>query len=80
MCSMLDALAIVYDPPRAGLPYLATLFADGHMLACEPVSSIDEGEAFLKSLFPKLPGIIDQIRSAANNPNVIAAASQNRAG
>lgn len=51
---MLDAVAIVYDPPRAGLPHLAALFGHGQMIACKPVGSIDEGEAYLKALIEDL--------------------------
>lgn len=65
---MLDAVAIVYDPPRMGIPHLAALFADGQMVACRPVGSIEEGEAYLKTLVEDLWRMVDaDVRKAAND-------------
>jgi hypothetical protein len=56
-------MGVVYDPPRADLTHLAVMFVDGQVVACLPVGSIDEGEAFLKGLMPDLPHMVEEIRA-----------------
>jgi hypothetical protein len=43
---MAKVRATVYDPPAAGLPYLAVLLHGDEVLAARAVPSVEAGEAF----------------------------------
>lgn len=45
--------AIVYDPPAAGLPYLAVAFIDGDEVIAVPFSSHAEADAYLTAIQKK---------------------------
>jgi hypothetical protein len=50
-----DLVAVVYDPPAPGFPYMAALFDPaGELIAVRPVDSIDAGEAALAVLVGEL--------------------------
>jgi hypothetical protein len=51
---------VIYRPPHEGLPYLAVVFMDDRILACQPTSSPEEGEAILASIMRDLPAIVVQ--------------------
>lgn len=52
-----DLLAVVYDPPRPGVPHMAVLFdADGQVVGARPVDSIKAGEAALALLVSQMTG------------------------
>ncbi|BCG83366.1 MULTISPECIES: hypothetical protein [unclassified Mesorhizobium] len=55
---MANATGIIYDPPRAGFPYLAAVFMDGKLLHCEPVASVAEGEAMLAEVMREMPEMV----------------------
>ncbi|HFH3085729.1 TPA: hypothetical protein ACGJRU_005176 [Pseudomonas aeruginosa] len=42
---------VVYDPPAAGLPYLAVVLHDGEVVVARSVSSVEAGEALIAKVF-----------------------------
>jgi hypothetical protein len=46
---MAEVFGVVYDPPRAGFPYLAAVFMNGNLLHCEVVATLAEGETLLSA-------------------------------
>jgi len=50
----------IYHPPHEGLPYLAVVFMDDRILACQPASTAEEGNAMLASIMRDLPAIVAQ--------------------
>lgn len=42
---------VVYDPPAAGLPYIAVVLHDGEVVVSRAVSSIAAGEALIAKVF-----------------------------
>ena len=42
---------VVYDPPSAGLPYLAVVLNKGEVVVARAVASVAEGEALIASVF-----------------------------
>lgn len=43
---------VVYDPPRADLPYLAVVLGNnGEVIVARSVRSVEEGEALIESVF-----------------------------
>ena len=58
-------VATVYNPPRKGFPHLTAIFIDGKMVFCEPVRSIEEGEALIAGVLPEIPAMIEQVRRKA---------------
>ena len=43
---------VVYDPPRAGLPYLAVVFGnDGEVVVARSVRSVADGESLIAQVF-----------------------------
>ena len=58
-------VGIVYDPPQEGFPHLTAIFIDGKMVVCEPVQSIEEGEALIADIVPEIPGLIEQVKQKA---------------
>jgi hypothetical protein len=43
---------VVYDPPKAGLPYLAVVLDNsGKVIVADSVRSVAEGEALIASVF-----------------------------
>ena len=52
--------SVIYHPPHEGLPYLAVVFMDDRLLACQPASTVEEGNAMLASIMRDLPAIVVQ--------------------
>jgi len=42
---------VVYDPPGAGLPYLAVVFHGDELIVAKPVPSLEAGNALIESVF-----------------------------
>lgn len=42
---------VVYDPPSAGLPYLAVVLHDNEVVVAKAVPSVAAGEALIASVF-----------------------------
>lgn len=42
---------VVYDPPAAGLPYIAVVLHDGEVVVARAVSSVEIGEALIAEVF-----------------------------
>lgn len=42
---------VVYDPPAAGLPYLAVVLNKGEVVVAKSVSSVAAGEALIAKVF-----------------------------
>jgi hypothetical protein len=51
---MAEVFGVVYDPPRAGFPYLATVFMNGNLLHYEVVATLAEGEALLSAAMKEM--------------------------
>ena len=66
---MPDAIGIVDEPPKTGLPHMAVMLIDGEIVMCEPVGSVEEGETFLTRLVPKLPSMIAEFRGCRRPDN-----------
>ena len=56
-----QVVGLVYDPPQEGFPHLTAMF----IVFCEPVKSIEEGEALLAGILPEIPAMIGQVRQKA---------------
>lgn len=57
---MSKTASAVYAPPQDGLPYLAVVFLDGRIAACQPASTKDEAQAMIASIENELPAIVAQ--------------------
>jgi len=64
-----NVVAIVYDPPQKGFPHLTTIFIDGKVVVCEPVASIEEGEAVIEGSLPEIPDLFKTVRQKARLQN-----------
>lgn len=42
---------VVYDPPRAGLPFLAVVLNNGEVVVARAVASVAAGEALIGQVF-----------------------------
>ena len=61
---MADAVGVVYNPPRAGFPYLAAVFMNGDLLHCETVATLAEGEALLAATMHEMSKIEERAPEA----------------
>jgi hypothetical protein len=50
----------IYQPPQEGFPLLAVVFMDERILACQPATTIEEGNAMIDSIMRDLPAIVDR--------------------
>ncbi len=57
----------VYDPPEAGLPYLAVVLCDEELIVVEPVSSAEEAEQLIHDLSEELAKKADDRRTPAKH-------------
>ncbi len=55
--------AVVYDPPRAGFPYLAVIFQpDGEVLVARSTKTLEQGEALIAKVMAEFQAKIDTER------------------
>jgi hypothetical protein len=60
-----NVVGIIYDPPQQGFPHLTTIFIHGELVVCEPVSSMNDGEALMNGILPDIPDLIKKARQKA---------------
>ncbi len=73
---MSKTASAVYAPPQDGLPYLAVVFLDDRIAACQTASTRDEAQAMVTSIANELPGIVAQANRDQDDADKERAASQ----
>jgi hypothetical protein len=63
---MAHLTAVVYDPPGAGLPYLAVLLYNGEVLAARAAPSFAAAEVFNATIMPELAAEAAAKQQASN--------------
>jgi hypothetical protein len=61
--------SVIYHPPEDGLPFLAVVFMDNRILACQPASTVEEGNVMLTSIMRDLPAIVAQANQDQDDEN-----------